>query len=66
MSDIESRTITVWMTGEDQERLARLTKQTGLSKSGLVRRLLIKADEGDGSQTAELREVVAQLARIVL
>lgn len=67
MSEKVGRTTTVYMTEEDRERLARLTKRTGLTKSGLVRRLMIKAElEEENDQIDLIREHVEELAKLLL
>lgn len=62
------RTTSLYLNTEDQKHLAFLIEQTGLSRSAVIRGLIKKAAVGDGpdDQTAELREHVAALARLVL
>lgn len=67
MTEHKPLTTTIYMTEEDHRLFALLREQTGLSKSALVRRLIMKAAVGEeGSDAAEVREHVAALARLVL
>lgn len=66
MPESKPRTTTVYLTEDDKNRLNFLCEQTGLSRSGLIRHLVEKEVGATGSQTEQIRELVAALAKIVL
>jgi hypothetical protein len=68
MDDSGARTTTIYMNEEDQLNFKKLMEQTSLTRSALVRRLVLKElfIREEGSQSEEVIQHVSALAKIFL